>query len=187
MADSLRDQLLKAGFVSKAKPASERRESGNKKRGGKRRPPQAASGGSAAPASGEVDLARAYAMRAKAEASERRREKEEAERQARERKERKRKLQDALQGAVLNKPDAELMRHFEYGGKIRRVHVDADQLARINAGELVVVQQGGRYLLVTLEVAEKILAFAPEHIALQVDPDAAPAEGDDGVPDDLVW
>ncbi|RAP57757.1 DUF2058 family protein [Oleiagrimonas sp. MCCC 1A03011] len=186
MADSLRDQLLKAGFVSKAKPKPERREFSKKKRGGKNRG-SAKSASASESASGEVDLARAYAMRAKAEAGERRREKAEAERLARERKERKRKLREVLDGAVLNKADAELMRHFEYGGKIRRVHVDSDQLARLNAGELAVVQQGGRYLLVALDVADKVRAFAPEHIALQVDPETESGKGDDGVPDDLVW
>lgn len=185
MANSLRDQLLKAGFTSKPKPsppgAGKSGKSG--KRPGKPRRAPAADGGKA---SGEPDLARAYALRAKAESNERRQQKAEAEREARERKERKRKLQELLKDAALNKPDAELMRHFEYGGKIRRVHVDAAQLASLNAGELVVVQLGGRYLLVGTDVADRIQAFAPDHIALRVDPSAV-GEGDDGVPDDLVW
>jgi uncharacterized protein YaiL (DUF2058 family) len=181
MADSLRDQLLKAGFTSTPKPKGKGGGKPGKRSGKPRRAPKDAGNGS-----GEPDLARAYALRAKAESAERRRQKAEAEREARERKERKRKLQEVLKDAALNSADAELMRHFEYGGKIRRVHVDADQLARINAGELAVVQLSGRYLLVSLEVADKVHAIAPEHIALRVDPSAAD-EGDDGVPDDLVW
>ncbi len=183
MTNSLREQLLKAGFTSKPKPSTKGAGASGKRKGkGK---PRRAGGGEPA-SSAETDLARAYALRAKAESAERRAQKAQAEREARERKERKRKLQEALEGAVLNKPDAELMRHFEYGGKIRRVHVDADQLAAINAGELVVVQQGGRYLLVSPQTADAIAAFAPDHIALRVDPSTA-GQDEDGVPDDLVW
>src|SRR5699024_9208522 len=96
---------------------------------------------------GEMDLARAYAIRAQTEARERKQAKAEAEAEARARRERKQRLQKLLQGKALNKNDAEHARHFEYGGKIRRVYVDAEQLRRINAGELGVVQHGGRYLV----------------------------------------
>ena len=37
--------------------------------------------------------------------------------------------------------EADHVRHFEYGGKIKRVHVTAAQLKALNAGELGVVQQ----------------------------------------------
>ena len=47
------------------------------------------------------------------------------------------------------------------------------------------VQQAGRYLLVTREVAEQARAIDAHHVALLVDPDAI--GDDDGVPDDLVW
>lgn len=201
MANSLRDQLLKAGLVSKSKPESLPRPKSGAARGGPKKGPRANGDDRVAPphsrngnrrgrpqdhrSSGELDLARAYALRAKAEAAERRREQAEIERQARLRKERKQKLAKALEGASLNKPDVDRMRHFEYGGKIRRVHVDDDQLSRLNAGELAVVQQAGRYLLVTRQVAEQIRTFAPEHIALLVQPGTV--GDDDGIPDDLVW
>jgi uncharacterized protein YaiL (DUF2058 family) len=93
---------------------------------------------------------------------------------------------------VLNDPQAEIARHFPYGGKIKRIYVNQEQLRALNAGELGVVQINGRYCLVTaadLAGAEEIF---PEAIALKVDPDA-PAEDDlyadpkYQVPDDLVW
>jgi uncharacterized protein YaiL (DUF2058 family) len=77
------------------------------------------------------------------------------------------------------------VRHFEYAGKIRRVHLDAEQLAAINQGQLGVVQQAGRYLVVSLAIAEQVRAIDPHQLALLVDPQA-PAD-DDGVPDDLMW
>ena len=50
-----------------------------------------------------------------------------------------------LEGKALNLADAEHVRHFEYGGKIKRVHVTPEQLAALNRGELGVLQQDGRY------------------------------------------
>ncbi len=179
MSESLRDQLLKSGLVKqtrKPKP-SQGKKGGKPRRGGRH--------GGKADQPGEVDLARAYAMRAKAEAHERRQAKAEAEAEARERKERKRRLQKLLDGNRLNKPDAEHARHFEYGGKIRRVYVDEAQLDQLNAGKLGVVQLSGSYLLVAPDIVRQVREFAPDHVALMVDPEAPPP--DDGVPDDLVW
>ena len=87
---------------------------------------------------------------------------------------------------------ADIARHFPYGGKIKRIHVTAEQLKALNAGELGVLQLDGRYLLVTAEVlAQAEQVFAPA-VALKVDP-AAPVADDVyadpkyQVPDDLVW
>jgi uncharacterized protein YaiL (DUF2058 family) len=135
---------------------------------------------------GEIDLAKAYAIRAQTDATERRRVEAEAAEQARLRKEKKRKVEELLKGKALNLADADQVRHFPYGEKIRRVHVDAAQLVAINAGELGVVQQGGRYLVVDKAVIVELQALAPEFIALLVDPNAV-SESDDGVPDDLMW
>jgi len=150
--------------------------------------PQGAQGNAQRPPrkEGEMDLAKAYAMRAQTEATERRQAEAEAAEQARLRKEKKRKVEELLKGKALNLADADHVRHFPYGEKIRRVHVDAAQLARINAGELGVVQQGGRYLVVEKAVIDALREIAPEFIALLVDP-SAPSESDDGVPDDLMW
>lgn len=153
---------------------------GGRPQGGK--PPQPAK---AARADGEMDLAKAYAIRAQAEATERRRAEAEAAEVARLRKEKKRKVEELLKGKAKNLADADQVRHFPYGEKIRRVYVDTAQLAALNAGELGVVQQGGRYLIVDKAVIDELRALAPEFIALMVDPDAPVA--DDGVPDDLMW
>jgi uncharacterized protein YaiL (DUF2058 family) len=202
MAESLRDQLLKSGIVKQVQeekrlqtPAPSRgpRPGGGGKgpaNNANRRPPpprgKPPQGGGKPVSSEEMDLAKAYALRARTEATERRHAEQEAAELARERKERKRKLQALLEGKALNKPDVEQVRHFPYGEKIRRVHVDAEQLVALNKGELGVVQHGGRYLLVDRTVLDQVMLLAPEHIALLVDPDA-PSSSDDGVPDDLMW
>lgn len=172
MSESLRDQLLKAGFKP-SQPAKFNKHVRHKPESHKSRAPA------------EPDLAHAFALRAKIERAEH----EVAEREVREKaaakKERKRKLQELLGGKVQNRDDAEQPRNFEFAGKIRRIYVTKEQLAQLNVGELGVVMHGGRALLVTREVALAAQAIAREAIALLVDPNA-PAE-DDGVPDDLMW
>jgi uncharacterized protein YaiL (DUF2058 family) len=198
MADSLRDLLLKSGIVkhlhdSKPKPPPPSARPAHK--GAK--PPNA--GGKPHPSNNkntarpprkdqsEIDLAKAYAIRAQTEASERKRIEQEAAEQARLKRERKVKIQQLLEGKTLNKPDADQPRNFEYGGKIRRVHVDEAQLVALNAGELGVVQQAGRYFLVTRDIAEQVRAIDAQQLALLVEPGSTGGIGDDGVPDDLMW
>jgi uncharacterized protein YaiL (DUF2058 family) len=210
MADSLRDQLLKSGLVQKlkaeAKPEPARPAPGKPfnrpgdkpaaaRPGGKPMHGKPAQGKSPAargapantprPSSGaEPDLAQAYALRARSEREERERVQREAEQKAREKRERKEQVARLLNGKALNVADAEHARHFEHGGKIRRVYCTQDQLAAVNRGEIAVVQQNGRYLLVAADIAQQVKAASAEALVLLVDPDA-PVEDD--VPADLIW
>jgi uncharacterized protein YaiL (DUF2058 family) len=140
----------------------------------------------------DIDLAKAYAIRAQREKDERIAAEAAKQEEARLRREARARLTELVKDKALNDPAAEIARHFPYGGKIKRVYVNEAQLKALNAGELGVLQMDGRYVLVSAEVlaqAEVIFAAA---IALKVDPNA-PA-GDDPyadpqyqVPDDLVW
>lgn len=207
MSDSLRDQLLGLGFKPAPKPERkpERRPDARRDarkpagkggaqpkpgQGGKPRPPQGA--GKPKRSQEDIDLAKAYAIRAQREKEERIEAERVKQEEARLRREAKAKLEAFLQDKALNDAEADIARHFPYGGKIKRIYVNATQLKALNAGELGVVQQNGRYLLVTAAVlAEAEAIFAPA-IALKVDPDA-PADQDPyadpqyQVPDDLVW
>lgn len=187
MSDSLRDQLLKSGLVQKlkaeAKPAAKSPLHGQRRDAGKPQPPKPQKQPPTLPPH-EHDLARAYALRAKQEKEERERTQREAERVAREKKERKQKLTALLSGKALNAADADLPRHFPHGSKIRRIYCTADQLARLNRGELAVVQLAGRYLLVDREIALQAQAIQSDALVLLCDPNG-PAEDD--VPADLVW
>jgi uncharacterized protein YaiL (DUF2058 family) len=140
----------------------------------------------------EIDLAKAYAIRAQREKEERIEAERVRQEEARVRREAKAKLAEFVRDKALNDPAAEIARHFPYGGKIKRIHVTEAQLKALNAGELGVVQLDGRYLLVTAAVlAEAETLFAPS-VALRVDPDAPAADDPYAdpqyqVPDDLVW
>ena len=112
--------------------------------------------------------------------------------EARLRREARAKLDELIKDKGLNDPNADIARHFPYGGKIKRVYVNAEQLKALNAGELGVLQQNGRYLLVTAEVLAQAEQVFAQSVALKVDPNA-PADADPyadpqyQVPDDLVW
>lgn len=202
MTDSLRDQLLGLGFKQAPKPAPKP----SSKPGSKPNPDKAKGGPGHAPRrdgarnppprrkprGGEMDLGKAYAMRAEKEKSERIEAERQRQEEARLRREAREKLAQYLDGKALNAADAEIARHFDYGGKIKRIYVTAEQLPKLNAGELGVVQLNGRYLLVAADVlAEAARIFAPA-VALKVDPDAVAKDDPYGdpqfqVPDDLVW
>jgi uncharacterized protein YaiL (DUF2058 family) len=140
----------------------------------------------------EIDLAKAYALRAQREKDERIAAEAARQEEARKRREARAKLSELVKGKALNAADADIARHFPYGGKIKRIYVNADQLKALNAGELGVLQLDGRYVLVSAELIAQAADIFPAAIALKVDPDA-PAEDDPyadpqyQVPDDLVW
>lgn len=142
--------------------------------------------------SGEMDLGKAYAIRAQTEKHERVEGERLKQEEARLRREARARLFELLDGKALNDEAADITRHFQYGEKIKRIHVTAPQLKALNAGELGVVQLNGRYLLVTAQVLAKAEEIFPAAVALKVDPDA-PAQDDPysdpsyQVPDDMVW
>lgn len=208
MSDSLRDQLMKAGFAAPSKPEpaprrpqeQQRQRSSPQRPSGPQRPPRpqqrpqhnrpttpARGATDAQPAArdrSEIDLAKAYALRDKTEREAREREQREAEQRGRERKERKQKLATALGGKALNDVAAEIPRHFPHTNKIRRIYVTPEQLPRLNGGELAVVQLAGRYLLVTRETALSAQAIDVDALVLLCDPQA---DAEDDIPPDLVW
>jgi uncharacterized protein YaiL (DUF2058 family) len=202
MTDSLRDQLLGLGF----KPAAPERKPARPTPGPGKRPEaeRRAKTAHAARATDrtarnkparsreDIDLAKAYAIRAQREKDERIAAERLKQDQARQRREARTRLAELLRDKALNDPSADIARHFDYGGKIKRIYVTADQLRALNAGELGVVQLEGRYLLVDAGVlAQAEAVFAPA-VALKVDPDAPAADDPYAdpkyqVPDDLVW
>lgn len=217
MSNSLREKLLGLGFKAPdPEPRRERPERGAKPagkpgkrptgKGGERGPDRGSRSASGKPGrSGkprgdarpprsqeEIDLAKAYAIRAQKEKQERIEAERLKQEEAARRRAAKAKVAQLLSGKALNAADAEHARHFEYCGKIKRVYVTPEQLKALNAGELAVVQLDGRYLLVPAALADEVAALLPSLLALKVDPNA-PA-GDDPyadpryqVPDDLVW
>src|SRR6185312_6601490 len=158
MTDSLRDQLLGLGFKPAPKPDKPPQRDGGKP-GKAQRPMHAHAGKSHAdksqarkPEQGrpqanrppqrgkprtqeDIDLVKAYAIRAQREKDERIEAERLKQEEARKRREAKAKLAGLLKDKALNDANAELARHFDYGGKIKRIYVNAGQLKSLNAGE----------------------------------------------------
>jgi len=216
MSDSLRDQLLGLGFKAPPKPERKPQQTpagpnrrndarpGNRPPSGPRPQPAGARpaplpkagkphGAHGKPRTREdIDLAKAYAIRAQREKDERIEAERLKQEQARERREARAKLGEFLKDKGLNDPGAEIARHFDYGGKIKRIYVNEAQLKALNAGELGVVQMDGRYVLVAAEVLAQAEAIFAPAVALKVDPNAPAADDPYAdpqfqVPDDLVW
>src|SRR3546814_63299 len=180
MSDTLRDQLLGLGFKQAPKPAKPPRD-GKQKPGSQSRTPAHGKAKKPHPRNTgkreDIGRGKAYAVRAQREKDERIAAERLKQEQARQRREAKAERAALRKDKALNDANADRVRHFDYGGKIKRIHVNAGQLKALNAGELGVVQLDGRYLLVTAAVlAEAEATFAPA-VALKVDPDT-PAEDD---------
>ena len=140
----------------------------------------------------DIDLAKAYAIRAQREKDERIAAEAAKQEEARKRREARAKLAELVKDKALNDAAAEIARHFPYGGKIKRIYVNEAQLKQLNAGELGVLQMDGRYLLVSAELLAQAEAIFAPAVALKVDPNAPAAEDPYAdsqyqVPDDLVW
>jgi uncharacterized protein YaiL (DUF2058 family) len=191
MSNSLRDQLLGLGFAApKPEPRPKRdapkpaTKGGKPAHAGKPKPPHRKPPHQTRMPREDIDLAKAYAIRAQKEKDERIEAEKKKQEAARQRREAQARLARLVEGKALNDPSAEIARHFEYGGKIKRVHVNEAQLKALNAGELGVVQVNGRYLLLDAKLLAEAEQVFPQAVALKVDPDAAP---EDDVPPDLVW
>jgi len=183
----------KAGKGGAPARAGQQARSGKRERGGRQGAPQAASGKSGS----EMDLGKAWALRTQQEKQERIAAERARQEEAQQRRQARARLEELLQGKALNDPAAEIARHFEYGGKIKRIYVNEGQLKALNAGDLGVVQLNGRYLLVDAAVLAQAEAVFAQAVALKGPSTAPPtdaAPADDPyvdpryqVPDDLVW
>lgn len=193
MSSSFKDQLLGLGFKTSPKPEPEHRPK-------PARPQEqalAARTKKAVPhakpkTQQEIDLAKAFALRSQQEKREREAAEREKQESARQKKLAKEAVANLLEGQTLNSSDADIARHFSYGGKIKRLYVTPEQLSALNAGELGIVQHNGRYCLVSKAITLAVRALLPSLVALYCDGDeeSLPEGYDDPrfqIPDDLIW
>jgi len=183
MSLSLREQLLKAGLVTKKQAKqSERTASQNQHR--------AAKGSERAPSpdpARAADQARSAKLLRDQEMNRRQREKAAAKARAAE-------LRQLVEQLRVPRPESDDYFNFVDGGRIRRLAVTPDLRARIVAGGLVIVRCEGRYELVPADSVQRILdrdGAARVSIPAAGPSADAPAEDDPYrhfvVPDDLTW
>jgi uncharacterized protein YaiL (DUF2058 family) len=89
--------------------------------------------------------------------------------------------------------DDDVPYNFVHGKKIKRIYITKDQQVMLSNGNLVIVNDDGRYHLLSKEVAERVRARDPKRIiAAHGDKPAEPGSDDEyyarfKVPDDLDW
>jgi uncharacterized protein len=179
MSDSLRDQLLKAGLVTKKEAARSERAK-QPFRGGKGRSLPAGPGGKAAD-----DAARAAKAARDRELNRQQQAKIEA-------RARRAQLRQIIDQHRVPSPETDEYFNFVDGGKVRRIAVDGGLRARLIAGTLLIVRCDGRYDMVPAEAAELLRERDPGALVALEPPDAKSTAEDDpyrdfAVPDDLTW
>lgn len=180
MGDSLQDQLRALGLSRKA-PEPENRKQKKPRPAGRRVKADPPPGPDR-----ELSLDRAYELRQREE----QRQAERSRQQKLEDERRRRLLNLAIREIVesrrQNSPEAEIARNFLYKGRIRKVHVTADQQKALSANELGIVYLAGSYHLLEPDALEAVRQISEEHVVdlgLQGDDD----ETEHPVPDDLTW
>lgn len=152
MTNTLRDQLIKSGL---AKPKAAKPKQGKSRKAKSRKKPKN---------SGEIDLAKAYALKDKEE----RKAQALSKRKKQQEDERRRRINQKIKALVtkygVNDPEAELVRNFFYKGKIRMVRVNAEQMEALNTGKLHAVYLTGRYYLVETAIADQVRDISAEHM-----------------------
>jgi uncharacterized protein len=179
MSDSLRDQLLKAGLVTKKEAARSERAK-QPFRGGKGRSPPAGTSNKVAD-----DAARAAKAARDRELNRQQQAKIEA-------RARRAQLRQIIDQHRVPSPETDEYFNFVDGGKIRRIAVDGNLRARLVAGTLLIARCDGRYDMVPTEAAALLRERAPEAVIALDQPETKATLDDDpyrdfAVPDDLTW
>jgi uncharacterized protein YaiL (DUF2058 family) len=196
LADSLRDQLVKAGLAtaSQAKKAEKqaRTEKHAQQQGKKGK------GKSAEPRQDPNAPAAVRARAAKQQAE--KREKDKALARATNEKAAAKALRAEMRQLILQNDQRAKESHeddvpynFVHNKKIKKIHVPKAQMEQLSKGALVIVNNDGLYHLVSREVAERIRARDPKRI-IAAHEEKTPEPGSDDefyakfeVPDDLDW
>lgn len=162
MSGSIADQLLKAGLVSeeRVKAAQDQKKNKSKRRAAGKKGKQGAPARSPRKkmSQSEMDLAKAYAIRAKEEQRQKQREAEDLKR----RQEANAKLKKLIATASLNDKDAETARNYMHKDKVRRIYVTDKQNEALNNGEMGIVLFQGRAHIVTAEHYQQFAEIKPE-------------------------
>lgn len=189
MANSLRDQLLKAGLVTEAQLEKAQQPPPKPKAAAARpqqpRPEQRPAARSptpqrqperkvARPQSESSDLAQFYAARAAAERAERL----EAEQRQRElaarRKQTREQVAQLVNAHLQNVDDAEIRYNFVVGNNIKYLYVTEQQQHDLADGKLAITFQAGKRCLIPVAIAEQIRALDPEKIVIINTPEDTP-------------
>ncbi len=180
MSDSLQDQLLKAGLISKGKAKLDKQNNRKKKRR------QRQQGGASDNTVSTSVQAQRKAQQERDKALNRERERAKA------RKALRVQMRQLLRSNRVNDKKAEERYNFALDERLKSLYVTPEQRRGLMQGKLAVVLFGDSLYLVPLEVVDKVRAM---DVGIKVhinQPEEQTADSDDPyadyqVPDDLMW
>jgi uncharacterized protein YaiL (DUF2058 family) len=205
VADSLRDQLVKAGLATSAQAKKAERS----KRAGETAKRHDKAKGKAKGPDGKKDEPSSLTQQVKAKAAQQRAEKaarDKAIAQVRNAKSEAKAKQAQVRQLIAQNDqrtkvsdDEAVPYNFVHVQKIKKIHVTKAQLEALSSGRLIVVNNNGIYHFVDEKVAEQIAARDPKRIIVahsnenkNENKDATPSADDEyyakfAIPDDLDW
>ena len=182
MADSLQDQLLKAGLADTDKARKLARE--------KRKNAKVARRTGVDP----TDETRELAKVARAEKVRRDRDLNQALNSKAQRKAINAQIKQLIEANKLGRGGGDIGFNFTDGRKVKKLYVNEMQQQQLAAGRLAVVKQGDQYELLPRPVADKIAERDAGRVIIcsDIDAPALSAEEQDwykdyDIPDDLMW
>lgn len=177
MANSFKDQLVKAGLVDRDRVKKEKHD---KQKNSIQHRRKAAPTAQAAGTTTE-----------RAQATERDRQLNLQRKQAADQKALAAQLKQLIEANRLPRDGADVAYHFTDNHKIQRLFVTAAMHKQITGGSLAIVKHDAQYDVVPAAIAEKLRARDAASVVLCVDPQQGAGGRDDEaehpVPDDLIW
>lgn len=176
MVNSLQAQLLKAGLVDEKKLKQAQRA---KKKAAKNEPEK-------------VYNTAAAVEKARAEKAERDRQLNEQRKVESARKESEAQVKQIIEQAKIDRSGGETPYQFASKNKIKKIHVTDEQFDQLSRAKLGIVRLSGKFELIPVEIAQKVMERAPHWPVVIAKVEAEkPAEDDPyaafQVPDDLMW
>ena len=185
---SLQEQLLKAGLVDQKKVKQAEREKQRRAKQGRN--------ASKKSGAGKADPVKAAVDKRQAERAARDRQLAEQRQQARQQKEIAAQVKQLIQANKVDRSKGEIPYSFIYRNKVKKIYLGEAEKQQLIAGRLaiatmVINNEGRRFELVPLDIAEKIRERDAEAVIELEDQDNKTAADDPyadyQVPDDLVW
>lgn len=183
MANSLSDQLLKAGLIDQNKIDQAEQDKQKRKEAAKKQRQQAKDKQVAPKQSAkkqkrkqpDSDLAQFYKARAKEERTEREAN-EKARREAAALKKKTRKqIRELVKANAKNVEDAEIRYNFVIGSNIKYLFVTEAQQTALSNGELAITFVDGKRCLIPTEIGKQVLALDPNKPVVFSEPDTEEA------------
>lgn len=180
MANSLQDQLLKAGLVDKRQLSGAKKEKRKQDKMVRRNQIEV------------VDEAKLNAQRAMEEKAERDRELNRQRNEAAQQKAILAQIRQLIDTSRLSRGGAGIDYNFTDGSKIKKILVTQTMLDQLSNGRLAIVKFEERYEVVPKAVADKIRQRDERYVIVSNTVSAATAAEDDPyadyqIPDDLMW